>query len=84
MQRNKPNVSKFSLILLAVLVVTGIRSCGGTAPTHAVGGQYAAPQGGGNWSKRASYGGGDLYVGGDGSGAVYYMDSHRSSYSSGN
>jgi hypothetical protein len=87
-QVNKPKKSKFPVVVLLMLAVVGVRSCGGSTPSRPVGGQFAASTNdgnanGGNRMHRTSLGGGDLFVGGDGQGNVYYLDSYRSSYSSG-
>lgn len=82
-QDTKSNKPKFSLFLLLMLAVVGVRSCGGSAPSRPAGGQFAAPTNGTSRMHRTSLGGGDLYVGSDGQGNAIYLDSYRSSYSSG-
>ncbi len=63
-----------------------VAACGGGSPARYGGPGYGAqgqPGGNGAWSHRSSQGGGDVSVGGDGSGFYYYIDSSGSSWSGG-
>lgn len=83
MQKKQPRAFVF-LFLAALAIAIGIGACGESFRTTHFRAQPMAPQGGGAWSHTSGFGGGDLHVGSDGNGGVYYLDSYRSSYTSGN
>ncbi|MBL9076785.1 MAG: hypothetical protein JNL08_04730 [Planctomycetes bacterium] len=71
---------------LALGLVGTVATCGGSAPARYAGqghGSPGQPHGAGAWSHRSSQGGGDMSVGGDGSGFYYYIDSSGSSWTGG-
>ncbi|MBL8749760.1 MAG: hypothetical protein JNK78_11415 [Planctomycetes bacterium] len=86
----RSNGVSFRRVLIFVAALAAVKlaaaACGGGSPAryggHGLGSQ-GQPAGNGAWSHRSSQGGGDVSVGGDGSGFHYYIDSSGSSWTGG-